>query len=556
MFKMIYSLNGRTKGLFQLIDQDGSVCLLERIDLADGQRRAALIPRIRGFTQTPPAEIERELKRLAAEAIQQAEAEKQSETVPASAGEEIDIGQTIRPERFITPEVSGLSVPVAVQSGGRVTKVWRTYLRWRDGRREQREMVSTLDLPDGTRLWVHPLPGDPPAEMPSGWSRAARQRWLDGEPAPSPLEVFEAVGWFVANYLDFRREEAPAHTAVLAAFVILSYCSPVFPAVPYLFFVGTAGSGKSRALEVLQELVFRPFYSADASPALIYRTLHSVGGTLLLDEAERLKNAGRDPGVQELLSLLQAGYRRGGSASRLEPIGDQFRPVSFQVFGPKALASITGPPPVLASRCIVIPMIRTGADSPKPKRRILPDQAQPIRDMLHSLALEYGEIFLELPSRDVCPPEIFGRNWEIWQPILAIGSWLEEHGAEGLLDLLKEHAVRSVEQSRDETTPPHDEILLQVLTERLLQGACPTPGEVLEAAIAREPNLFGKWSAEAASNHLKRYGITTRKSSGRRIYDPTLLKELLRVQKTYGIDLGLSQNADTTPGELTLSDPI
>lgn len=553
MFRMEYDLDGSKRGLFRLIDPEGTALLVERVDLADSRRRAELIPRIQGFTQSPPSEIEWELKKLAAEAFQRVERKKQNP--PSIAGEEIDVQQTIRPERFITPEVSGLTIPVAVRAGDRVQKRWRVYLRWRDGRRECREMFSSLDLHDGSRLWVYPVPGDPPEEMLAGWSREARQRWLEGQPAPDSAKVFQEVCKFIAHYLDFRREEAPGHVATMALYTMLTYCASAFSAVPYLFFWGTAGSGKSRAMEVLQELVFRPYYSADTSPALVYRTLHGVGGTLLLDEAERLKNAGRDPCVQELLSLLQAGYRRGGSASRLEPVGDRFQPVSFQVFGPKALASISGPPPTLASRCILIPMIRASADSPKPKRRLNRKSVQLVRDMLHAWALEYGETFLELPSRDVCPPEIFGRNWELWQPILALADLTQEAGAEGLLNLLQEHALRSVEASQEETIPAHDEVLLQILVERLRLGVSPTPGEVLEGAAAREPHLFTKWSAEAVSNHLKRYGLSTQRSNGRRIYSARLLKELLRVEKTYGIDLGFSQNLDTTPREPTLTDP-
>ena len=56
--------------------------------------------------------------------------------------------------------------------------------------------------------------------------------------------------------------------------------------------------------------------------AALFRTLHGQGGVLLLDEAERLKNT-PDPATAEILSMLLAGYRRGGTATRLEPIGRQ-----------------------------------------------------------------------------------------------------------------------------------------------------------------------------------------------------------------------------------------
>jgi hypothetical protein len=57
-------------------------------------------------------------------------------------------------------------------------------------------------------------------------------------------------------------------------------------------------------------------------PAL-FRTHHAAGGALLYDEAERLRQS--TPDQQELQSMLLAGYKRGGCATRLEPVGDSFR---------------------------------------------------------------------------------------------------------------------------------------------------------------------------------------------------------------------------------------
>ena len=69
--------------------------------------------------------------------------------------------------------------------------------------------------------------------------------------------------------------------------------------------------------------------------AALFRTLHSQGGVLLLDEAERLRNT-QDPATAEILSMLLAGYKRGGTATRLEPVGDTgFKTVSFDVYRPQ-----------------------------------------------------------------------------------------------------------------------------------------------------------------------------------------------------------------------------
>ena len=101
-----------------------------------------------------------------------------------------------------------------------------------------------------------------------------------------------------------------------------------------------------------------------------------------MDEAERLRNT-QDPATAEILSMLLAGYKKGGTATRLEPVGDSgFKTVSFDVFGPKALACIAGLPPALASRAIPVTMFRSPPGSEKPRRRIDadPEGWQRLRD--------------------------------------------------------------------------------------------------------------------------------------------------------------------------------
>jgi len=115
---------------------------------------------------------------------------------------------------------------------------------------------------------------------------------------------------------------------------------------------------------------------------------------LLLDEAEKLRDGTPDAG--ELRSILLSGYKRGSPAMRLEKVGDGFKRIAFDVFGPKAVAGIAALPEALASRCIRLTMFRAGADSPKPRRRLDADPATwaALRDDLHALALEHGLTWL------------------------------------------------------------------------------------------------------------------------------------------------------------------
>ncbi len=518
----------------------GDVLAVEKIDLAKPKSRLDFSRRLcEGRPGLDRPTIEAELLRLAADLA----ARREAPPADPSGMPELDAAAIVRPERFTTPDVSGLAVPSMTTAGDRVQGRWLLYLQWAAGRRERRPMTPAVDLTDGRRLFVHPEPSEPSPTMKPGWSAAARRRWLDGEPAPDPAEVFKAAATVFARYIDLPADRAAGITATVVCWSMLTYCFSAWDAVPYLFVGGPLGSGKSRLFEVLARLVFRPIGSSNMTGAALFRTLHAQGGCLLLDEAERLKNT-TDPATAEILSMLLAGYKRGGQATRLEPVGDSgFKTVNFDVFGPKALACISGLPPALASRCIPITMFRSPPGSEKPRRRIDADPAawQALRDDLHALALEHGPTWLDLPSRtDVCPASMAGRDYELWQPILSIAAWIEQHGARGLLAMVQEHALATIDRGRDEAVPDADETLLHVLAEAVRYGERPTPHDILAKAVEAEPVVFQNWHPRTVSgNVLKSYGIPTpRKVHEPESFDDVTPDVLRRIQESYGIRPG------------------
>jgi len=398
-------------------------------------------------------------------------------------------------------------------------------------------MPEVLDV-EGERVFIAPHPDAPPPSMLSGWSATGRAAWLAGEKSMPADEACRLLLESLAKYLDLPSESAAGTTAALATWAMLSYVFPVFDAVPYLAVGGPAGSGKSRVFELLAQVLLRPLPTSNISNPALFRSLHSFGGVALLDEAERLRES-RSPEVAELLSSLLAGYKRGGSVTRCEKSGDGFTMQHYSVYGPKALAGINGLPPALSSRCIPVPMFRSPPGSPKPMLRVEADAKrwQTIRDALHSLAMENGEEWLALPSRQDVVPAMSGRNFELWQPLLALAAWLEDRGAENLLGILQEHALRCIEDAREAATPPDDELLLLALARALASGVHPTAGELLAEVQQEDAAMFRNWSPRGVSTHLGRYGIKSRKTHGRHLFTPTE-SDLLRVQTNYGIDLG------------------
>lgn len=403
-------------------------------------------------------------------------------------------------------------------------------------------MNDRLELPDGSVLYVSPEPGEPFANDTPAWSAESRGAWLKGAPAPDPSATFQSVCERINYFLDLPAATAQGTTATLALWVVLSYTYPAWDAVPYLYVGGPQGSGKTRVLEVLQRLVFRPLPSSNLTAPMLFRTLHAQGGVLLLDEAERVRQS--TPDQQELQTVLLSGYKHGGTASRLEKFSDgSFQPVQFAVYGPKALACIAGLPPTLSSRCVQVMMFRSAANSPKPKRRLdaVPAAWQSVRDDLHALALEHGPTWGQLASRaHVVPSGIGGRNYELWQPLLSLAHWFEEHGSDGLLALVQEHARETVARAKDDAVPEADEILLELLTARVIAHDPPTSAELLRTAQERDPITFKLWTPSGVTRKLGAYGIATpKKVNGVRRYRDVNPNHLEEIQTHYGVSLGL-----------------
>jgi hypothetical protein len=368
----------------------------------------------------------------------------------------------------------------------------------------------------------------------------------------------------VEHFLDFLPEFEDCATNTLALWVLLTYVAPAWSCVPYLYVTGPKGSGKTQVLRVLGKMVFRPLESSNLTSPCLFRTLHEQGGTLLLDEAERLREGTPDMG--ELRSILLSGYKRGSPARRLEKVGDTYQPACFEVFGPKALVSIAGMPDALGSRCIRMTMLRAAADSPKSRHRLEehPEVWQGIRDDLHVLALEYGSTWIELANRtDVVPSTFAGREFELWQPLLALASWIDEiSGRMGrvgrkhtplLLPATQTFAGQVNETSREDSIADTDEMLLELLAEKVKSGTqnMLAPSELLALAKGRDEPAFKHWSLRAVSTALGRYGVATTKHHGKRTYAGVTLATLQQIQQRYSLDLGVgmdaSQPSQTSP---------
>lgn len=179
------------------------------------------------------------------------------------------------------------------------------------------------------------------------------------------------------------------------------------------------GSGKTRVLEILENLTPQPMFVFGASTAALFRAMAENEVTLLFDEVDTIfTRRGSDDQNEDLRALLNVGYRNGATIPRC--VGPQHEVKYFNVFASVALAGLGDLPETLMSRSIVIRMRRRAPhEHVEPYRpRQHADEGNAIRERLEEWSTRVGpragKAWPELPDG------IVDRLAEVWEPVIAV----------------------------------------------------------------------------------------------------------------------------------------
>jgi hypothetical protein len=126
------------------------------------------------------------------------------------------------------------------------------------------------------------------------------------------------------------------YETLAAYYVLFTWMYDAFNTLPYLRMIGDAGTGKSRFLQVVGSLCYRPILvSGAATVSPVFRLLDRYRGTLVLDEAD----FGKSDEAADIVKILNTGYQRAqGIVLRAGAKENNFDPEVFIVYGPKILA--------------------------------------------------------------------------------------------------------------------------------------------------------------------------------------------------------------------------
>ena len=203
------------------------------------------------------------------------------------------------------------------------------------------------------------------------------------------IQLLRLINDFIYKYLQI----SPFFHNISKYYVLLTWVYDCFTNLPYLRVKGDYGSGKSRFLTTVGSLCYKPiFCSGAATVSPIFRLIDAYRGTVIIDESDFTDS----DESHRVVKILNSGFQKGFPVLISDTTkSGGFEPTSFDVFGPKLIASRNEfKDKALESRCITEIMEKvTRTDIPINLPSSFWDEARAIRNKLLKWRFnKYGRI--------------------------------------------------------------------------------------------------------------------------------------------------------------------
>jgi hypothetical protein len=357
-----------------------------------------------------------------------------------------------------------------------------------------------------------------------------------------PQDLFQQIKAYINKYLELP----PSYDDICALYVLLSWVYEFAPSVPYLRVIGDWGSGKTRFLQVVGSICFRPIFASGAiTPAPIFRILDMFRGTLVLDEADFKESSA----WSDMVKILNNGYRPGFPVLRADKEDGRWFPRGYQVFGPKLIATrFRFEDEALESRCLTATMLPlTRPDIP----RVLPHSFQEEGNALCSKLITFRLHNLFKLKQSEFPNELLEiglqpRLQEILMPlrVLAISD-------QRLSDTLSVFIKRQQESLLSRRRESADGRVLAAIIQLHEEGVISTGTEI--ALRVNELDDDAEMTATRAGIIARRLGFMKKRLPGLGRHVVVWDEELaIRLASQYGIHLsGLPAENPSHPSQAT-----
>jgi hypothetical protein len=265
-----------------------------------------------------------------------------------------------------------------------------------------------LDL-DDLRPFVLPIGNDPAPTV------------SDVDPNAPPvdgLELLDTIDATLRRYVAFPTDAA---RHAVALWVVHTYLLDSFDSTPRLALLSPEKqSGKTRTLELLELLAWKPIRSVNTTPAALFRLIDKYRPTILLDEADTFFGFKVADRHEELRGLVNAGHRKGAVAARCVGDPKNMNVELFPAYCAIALAGIGDLPDTVTDRAVIVAMRRRGPGEAVDSFRFRDVSATtgPLAKQTETWAAQHADKVAI--ARPVMPPGLTDRPADVWEPLLAI----------------------------------------------------------------------------------------------------------------------------------------
>ncbi|MBA4376288.1 MAG: hypothetical protein C0401_08980 [Anaerolinea sp.] len=262
------------------------------------------------------------------------------------------------------------------------------------------------------------------------WSTRGVRAYVQGQ-RPNPVDTFTKIVAVINRFLDFDRSlgDQQSMAELIGCYIMGTYLLDAFNVIGFLWPNGEAGSGKTNLLIVVTEMAYLGQLILAGGSFASLRDLADYGATLAFDDAENISDPKQtDPDKR---ALLLAGNRRGSSVPLKEPDGPgKWKLRYVNAYCPRLFSAIRMPDTVLATRTIIIPLIRTSdrdkANFDPLDYALWPYDHKTLQDELWAIGLANLPVLHDYENKVAQTARLRGRNLQPWKAILSIAAWLDD----------------------------------------------------------------------------------------------------------------------------------
>jgi DNA primase catalytic core len=293
------------------------------------------------------------------------------------------------------------------------------------------------------------------------------EAWRKKEEQVDAGETFRTIRDLLKTYLWFKDEVRESYYDLLTCWVFMTYWTPVFDTVGYLFLHASPRSGKTTTMTILAHLAYEAELMGDVSGSALFRKIEGSRGAMLLDEMEKLASEEFARTGDAINQVLLTGYKRTGNTQRTDLDQKTETTTGVQTFStycPKIIANTQGiKVQTIRDRSIELELLRSDHRIPQFNERRHDKQGtfSALRNQLYCIALKYVDSIVEIYEdrledkyeKEIESKGLWGRDYEVWSGIWTVAVWLDEQQAklddqgkpvsimDGLLELATIHKV-------------------------------------------------------------------------------------------------------------------